>query len=106
MLAQLHLRAVGGQVVVDELPEIGEAGGGGRRGPPLLDHRVGDLREVRLAQLNATWSQSREAEGRRLVRRQGRRRGVGVVDPVRLRPASTTKAGVDKTLALDEEAFG
>ena len=94
---------VEGQVVVDELPEVGVAGGDRPVEVRAPGHREGDLAQRRLGQPYALRAEAREPEGRRGV--QGGAavgRGVGAGGD---RRDGGRVLRTDDALTLDEEAL-
>src|SRR4051794_34631843 len=106
VLTELDVRPVGGQVVIDELTQIGEAGWDVGVRLALLDHRGGDLASVGVAELTTLRADPREPERRRRTGRQCRRRSRSLVHPVRLAAGPATQTRVDEPLTFDEAALG
>jgi hypothetical protein len=108
-LAQLDLGHVHGEVVVDELAEVGVA----RRDVALLvrgdpGHRPGQLLGEVLVQPPALGADAPEPEGRRRARRQvggSGRGGPGLGDRIGLAVGAAPHLGVDQAFPLDPEAL-
>ena len=83
-------RLVEGQVVVDELAEVGEAGGDLAEAAAALGHREGELLARGVAELGALRHHAREAERRRGGRCEGDRGGRAGAVLVRLAEQALT----------------
>ena len=107
LLTQADLGDVHGQVVVDELAEVGVARRHVSPAATPLGHRLGQLLDQAGPDRPALRPDAREPERRRLVRGQARRRrGLGIGDRIGLVAPAATHLGVHQALALDEEALG
>ena len=99
---------VEGQVVVEELPEVGEAGRDLRLAAPGLGHRLADLLAVGLAELAARTARAhpREAERRHRRGRQGRRGDRGDRRAVGRAAVAASDRLAQQSLADYEVALG
>ena len=110
VLAERDVRTVEGQVVVDELAEVGVAGRHVALPAAALDHRDGQPLDHGRPERVALRAAAGEPERRRLAGCQllgsGGGRLLGLGERVGCVPVPSSELGTDQPLALDEEGLG